>query len=45
MDVLKNFIISEGGNPIGPCDLWHKHESSSKQRTNKVAFVFEDFWG
>jgi hypothetical protein len=39
MDVLKNFIICEGGNPSVYSD------NSSEQETIRVVSVFQDFWG
>jgi hypothetical protein len=44
MDVLKNFIICEGGNPSVCCDLCQRQMNSSEQGTIRVGFVFPDFW-
>jgi hypothetical protein len=35
MDVLRNFIISKGGNHKGPCDLCQMSWRSSEQRRKR----------
>jgi hypothetical protein len=45
MDVLKNYIICEGGNPSVCCDLCHMQWNSSEQGKIRVDFVFQDFSG
>jgi hypothetical protein len=42
MDALRDFIISEGRNPNGPCGLWHMQYSCG-QGTNRADFLFKSF--